>query len=430
MNLRTKYLVKSLKKLWYVPILLLAMAIMMIRTLLMARLLSLEAFGEFSFGLLVSSSFNMLNCLGLQIILQRDLPIMILRHHEKSGAILLSQCLIVSSVSGCLIFLVIFISNILTLEIPAKFMLIGLLHGLVQQIFLIATTESRSRGQPIRYSLQYLARSSGIIAVGGLIASATGSAFLTLVAETLVVIITIQRLLVAVYHNASIKFTHALYLAIRKLPNIQWKASIWLFLASSTTFLMFNIDRWIASHTFNKEDFGLYTFAGTILIVGQMIQSLINTTVFPMLVRRNATFGKVRTYFLSLKISGILFCAWAVLSIAIWLIMNYGFIHIFPKYQNIQSLLPYFMVTASFRIAGIWSSFLIITGNNIQLFTLKMFTITFSIILWIFYIHFFHTNIISLGNLAVFSGVLSISDYLVTMAASWQTTFRKQPQAL
>ncbi|KAI9135234.1 lipopolysaccharide biosynthesis protein [Acaryochloris sp. CCMEE 5410] len=403
---------------------------MMARTLLMARLLSLEAFGEFSFGLLVSSSFNMLNCLGLQIILQRDLPIMILRHHEKSGAILLSQCLIVSSVSGCFIFLVIFIANILTLEIPTKFMLIGLLHGLVQQIFLIATTESRSRGQPTRYSLQYLARSSGIIVVGGLIASATGSAFLTLVAETSVVIITIHRLLVSVYRNASIKFTHALHLAIRKLPNIQWKASIWLFLASSTTFLMFNIDRWIASHTFNKEDFGLYTFAGTILIVGQMIQSLINTTVFPMLVRRNATFGKVHTYFLSLKISGILFCAWAVLSIAIWLIMNYGFIHIFPKYQNIQALLPYFMVTASFRIAGIWSSFLIITGNNIQLFTLKMFTITFSIILWIFYIHFFHTNIISLGNLAVFSGVLSISDYLVTMATSWQTTFRKQPQTL
>lgn len=107
MNLRTKYSVQSLQKLWYVPILLLAMSIMMARTLLMARLLSLEAFGEFSFGLLVSSSFNMLNCLGLQIILQRDLPIMILRHHEKSGAILLSQCLIVSSVSGCFIFLVI-----------------------------------------------------------------------------------------------------------------------------------------------------------------------------------------------------------------------------------------------------------------------------------------------------------------------------------
>ncbi|MGR3276553.1 lipopolysaccharide biosynthesis protein [Acaryochloris marina NIES-2412] len=428
MNLRTKYSIKSLKKIWYVPILLIAMGIMMIRTLLMARLLSIEAFGEFSFGLLVSSSFNMLNCLGLQIILQRDLPMMILRHHEKAGALLLSQCLIVSSACGCLIFFIIFITNILAFDIQVKFMLAGLLHGLAQQIFLIATTESRSRGQPVRYSLQYLAKSSGIIAIGGLIASTTGSAFLTLVAETLVVIITIQKLLVSVYRNASIKFIHALHLAIRKLPNLQWKASIWLFLASSTTFLMFNIDRWIASHTFNKADFGLYTFAGIILIVGQMIQSLVNTTVFPMLVRHNATFGKVHTYFLSLKISGSLFFAWAMLSIAIWLIMNYGFIHIFPKYQNIKPLLPWFMVIASFRIAGVWSSFLIIIGNNIQLFILKISTITCSILLWTLYIYAFHTNIINLTNLAAFSGVLSICDYLVTMAAAWQTTYKREPQ--
>jgi len=46
------------RKLWYIPILVVAMALMMLRLLVAARLLSIEEFGYFSIGILVSSTFS------------------------------------------------------------------------------------------------------------------------------------------------------------------------------------------------------------------------------------------------------------------------------------------------------------------------------------------------------------------------------------
>ncbi|HVZ37581.1 MAG TPA: hypothetical protein VG963_34405, partial [Polyangiaceae bacterium] len=61
------------------------MALMLARTLVIARLLEVRDFGEFSAGLLVSNMLGMLGCVGAYPLLQRDLPVLMARHRARRG---------------------------------------------------------------------------------------------------------------------------------------------------------------------------------------------------------------------------------------------------------------------------------------------------------------------------------------------------------
>src|SRR5690349_14433188 len=83
---------KILREFWYAPLLAAAMALMMGRLLILARLLRVEEFGALSGALLVSGTFCMLGCLGLQSMLQRDWPVFIVHKRERRGLVLAAQC--------------------------------------------------------------------------------------------------------------------------------------------------------------------------------------------------------------------------------------------------------------------------------------------------------------------------------------------------
>ena len=85
------------RQLWYAPVLTLAMGLMFVRSLVMARLLDVEAFGQYSAGILVSATFCMLGCLGLQSMLQREWPVHLVRGRERSGPVRAAQCHLVAT---------------------------------------------------------------------------------------------------------------------------------------------------------------------------------------------------------------------------------------------------------------------------------------------------------------------------------------------
>src|SRR5689334_7988913 len=131
------------------------MGVMLLRLLLMAHLLPLSEFAAYSLGLLISSSFCMLGCLGLQSVLQRDLPVLIVRRRERVGATICLQCVVVASACAVLAWIGISLcgSASLTLGAAAPVASIGILHGLAQQVFLVATVESRSRRETMRFAI-------------------------------------------------------------------------------------------------------------------------------------------------------------------------------------------------------------------------------------------------------------------------------------
>src|SRR5450759_2430383 len=127
-----------LRQLWYVPLLSFAMGLMMVRILVMAKILDVPSFAQYSAGLLASSTFCMLGCFGLYPLLQRELPMQIVRHREQMGAVLLVQCLLVATacaVVGILLAAV----GVSVMGLSPFLLAIGVLHGLSQQVFLSVT---------------------------------------------------------------------------------------------------------------------------------------------------------------------------------------------------------------------------------------------------------------------------------------------------
>src|SRR5688572_29095745 len=88
------------RQLWYAPVLAVATALMMLRLFALAALLDIPNFAQVGVGLLVSSTFTMLACLGLQSVLQRDMPVMFVRGRERAARVLLAQCVVAAYASA------------------------------------------------------------------------------------------------------------------------------------------------------------------------------------------------------------------------------------------------------------------------------------------------------------------------------------------
>src|SRR5438094_432985 len=122
---------RSARQLWYAPVLALATALMMVRLFALARLLDIPNFAQLSAALLVSTTFTMLGCLGLQSLLQRDMPIMFVRGRERAARVLLAQSVVVAYASALVAMLAAFVVP-LDFGSPANLVVLGIVHGLSQ----------------------------------------------------------------------------------------------------------------------------------------------------------------------------------------------------------------------------------------------------------------------------------------------------------
>jgi O-antigen/teichoic acid export membrane protein len=351
-----------LRQIWYVPLLGLAMGVMLARMLVMARLLDLTGFAQFSLGLLVSSTFCMLACLGLQPLLQREMPVHFVRRRERAAAVLVAQCLLVAASTAAL--LAAAVAGLAWTGIPALTLGVGLLHGLSQQVFVVATVESRSRGDPVRFARQNLARALVVLVAGAAVASLAQSALLALAAEALVSLALSAGVLARVFATARLAAPAAAEVGRRRLAKLPWRAAAALLALSVVAFGLANADRWIAARELDARAFAQYAFAWMVLMVAQSAQTVVNAAVFPMLARRHAINGSSRAFSVAARISaGSLFLALALAAPAWWLAVL-AIDRAFPSYADSSPLIGVFIFSAAFRISDFWSSFLVITGRE------------------------------------------------------------------
>lgn len=351
----------------YAPVLVLAMGMMLVRILIMARLLPVDQFAVYSLGLLISTSFCMLGCLGLQPLLQRELPIQIIRGRERAGVISSTQCIVVATVSA------------VVLALPAawwgtwsgltvQLAPLGLFHGLSQQVFLIATVESRSRGATMRFAQGNLARAIGVIVAGVLAVTLGGEGGAVLMTEAVVSIAAAATLWYAHVRTASMEWMGTVTLAMRRLPRKRWRAAFSLMSVMMLSVVMMNADRWIAAEVFTTSQFAQYSFAWIVLMVAHSTQAVINASVFPRLAHRFATDGSQAAFRLAAQTSVSLAAVGALAVMPAWAALNGAIRGWFPVYEPSLVLMPAFLLVAILRVSDFWSSYLIIVGREAHLF--------------------------------------------------------------
>jgi O-antigen/teichoic acid export membrane protein len=413
-----------LRQLWYLPLLALAMGLMLLRLLLMARLLDVPGFAAFSAGVLVSTTFGMLACLGLQPMLLRDLSIQIVKRRQRPGLVLLAQCVLVASacaVAG----LIAALTGLAAAGLPSSLFAVAVLHGFTQQVFLVATIESRSRGLPVRFAWQNLIRSLAVLGVGGSVAMLTGAAFWVLTVEALVTLALAQWTLQRIFRAARLPATLVYRLALRRLPRLNWRSAGALMSVTIVSFMLINADRWLAAEVLSVNQFAQYGFVWMVLMVAQSVQAVINAVVFPMLARRFGANGRRAAFDLSARASCAALVSGALAAVPLALALDAVVARWFAEYRSAMQLLPWLLAVAVLRVADFWTSYLMVVGLEARLLRLMLFSGLASVIAWLAFVRPWSGSALELADVAALALLLAATSFAAAALASWRVAARQ-----
>lgn len=418
MKFSTAVTPQRLRQLWYVPLLGLAMGLILVRTLVMAKLLDIPSFAQFSGGLLVSSTFSMLGGLGLYYLLQREMPVQIIRGRERAAASLLMQSLFAATACA-LTGLVLVAAGVAFGGLGPSILAIGIIHGLSQQVFLTATVESRSRGLPLTFSLQMLVRAVIVLAVSMGVGILLQSAGAVLMAEAIVSLLLTNKILKGVWKRARVGAALVFRLAVRRMRRVRWSSAMMLLAVGSMGFLLMNIDRWAAVRLLQPIDFAYYAFAWMVLMVAQSMQAVINASVYPMLARRFASTGRAASFRIAAGASIGLLLACAITFWPAYWLMNAVVMRWFPAYAESRSIFGLFMMVAALRLSDFWSSHLLIVGQERRLLLVNFTTGTIVFAGWFYLFASGVNGSVEIRVLAWLAVALALTSYLATAVTAW-----------
>lgn len=415
------------RQLWYAPVLALAMGLMLMRLLIMARMLDVTSFAAYSAALLVSSSFLMLGCLGLQTLLQRELPMLIVRHREYAGGVLLVQSALVATGCSAVGAAAVLLTQFSLAGLTPSLLVIALIHGLSLQLFLVATVDSRSRGQTLRYANQNLFRALLLLPSGGAIVAFGGGVTAVLVTEAVSSLLLASWLLTKQLHAIPMRLPAATRLALRRLPFVAWRSALALLAVSFFSFLVINADRWLAAQNLQVAEFAQYSFAWTLLMVAQSVQVVINASLFPLLARCFASQGGRTAYSTAVRVSLGLLTLSALMALPLWVILDYFISRWFVAYEEARSLLPVFLIVAVLRVSDFWSSYVLVVGREGRLLVLNFISASVAAVLWMLSVRF-QANSLNINQVALLALLLAAISYAVSAWAAWHCSkaFGKQ----
>jgi O-antigen/teichoic acid export membrane protein len=357
----------------------LALGVMFARIPLAARVLDITEFGLFSVGMLLSSSFCMLGCFGFYLLLQRDLPMLIVKRRRIRGAVMLRQTLLLA-VAGfaCLLPL----SFVSFFSVSPIFFAVSLFNGLAQQMFLVVTLQSRSEGQSMRFATENFVRAMAVILVISLSSMMSGDAALMLLAEAVITFAISTKILIVLCRQGRVSTIALWVVAAKGLIKLRWATPLTLLATGVVGFIMMNADRWLAADLLGHDQFALYAFAGIVLLLAQSVQSMINVSVFPHLAQSYAISGKIATGRKALRYSMVVLVSSFCLSLPAYWLAGYAIDALFPNYGMSMQFLGWFLIIASLRMADFLTSFLIIAGNEACLLAINVAAVGFSVLVW------------------------------------------------
>lgn len=419
MSWKSRLTPHRMRQLWYAPLLVLAMGLMMLRMLVMARVLDVQAFAQFSGGMLISSTFCMLGGLGLQPMLQREWPAQIVRGQELRALMRASQSHLVAVatlVIGCL-------AAGLGLSPPgmsAGLLAVGLLHGLSHQVFLVSTVESRSRGDALRFSWQNLIRAIAALGLSVGAALLTGSAQAALAIDALVTLALSLEYTRRSFAHVRLGIRPTIILAARQLRTVPWRSALTMMLVLTASFATLNADRWIASAVLDVAGFAQYSFAWIVLAIAQAAQVIVNASVFPLVARRFAEQGRPAAFRVCWLASGGVLAAGVVAGVGCLVLLPLVVSRWYPQYVDSLVLLPWFLAVAILRASDFWSSFMLICGLESSLLRINLVGTALVLAGWALLVRPWGRSPLAMEHVAGLALALTVLLFVAIAGASWR----------
>jgi O-antigen/teichoic acid export membrane protein len=331
------------------------------------------------------------------------------------------------AIQTCLIALVIFLLGVVVVKINlfglfenTNIALAGILHGLSQQLFLIATLESRSRGSLSRYSLQNLSRGLLVLIAGFCVAYTTGSALFSLLVEAILSILLSGKFLFHSLQLPRLRLHLIAHLALRRMSKIPWATASILMFNGIVSFLLLSGDRWVASALLDLPNFALYSFAWMVILLASSIQALINASAFPMIAKNYAQYSREKIFIdcfkLSLRVATISLIVSVILYFSLWFLIP----KFFPAYTESRKLILIFLGISILRVSDFFSSFLIICNYGKNLLAINILSIGIAAIIYLGLIAHYGVKVLGATEIAYVTLATTLIFYLLLISQSWK----------
>jgi len=412
------------RQLWYVPTLALAMGVTMLRLLVMARLLSVSAFASYSAGLLMSSTFCMVSCLGLQSLLQREWPVFVLHGQHRHAAVRVAQCCLLLVAAAALLMPLAWFSDASAVMTPLLVM-VGVLHGVAQQTFLVASMGSRSAGDALGYSRRQLVRSALAFIGAVAVAAWLGRPLFVLLFEAILAVALSSGMLRSVLKHARLGCEATLRLAIRRARRIPWRASLLSMAVMLTAFAIMNVDRWVAAHELATPAFAQYSFVAILLALAQAAQGLINASVYPLLARRRAEQGQAAVFRICIRLTVALAVVGMMLTVPTVTAVRFAVATWYPDYQPVLTLVPIVTLVGLLRICDFSSSYLMVIGREERMLAMNVLTLVGGGGSWLLWVRAGSDAAVTLPQLVGLAAALSVVSTVATTITAWGLNTRQ-----
>lgn len=405
------------------------MALALVRLLAYARILAVEEFGVFSAGVLISSSFCMLGCFGLMPMLQREWPTCMVHGQHRRAWVRAAQCFTVATAASA-IFIMASATGWSVAGMKGGALVLAIVYGLAQQLFLIVTTESRSAGNALQYAWQQFARGVALAAGGVLLALGGGGAIELIAFEAGITIVSVLVITARGVKTQSSSVWLIWSVAMHRLRHVSWATALTMMSVMLVSFAMVNIDRWLASNLLDAGTFGLYSFAAITLAVAQACQALINASGYPLIARRYAAEGSTGAIRVSMRLSAFVATAGLCLLIPIAWIGQIAVERGYPDYAVVGSLVPWLAAIGLLRMADFWSSFLIIGGHEVTVLRLNGMSLVAALIAWSFWAFYFPGSTSSPASFVVLAGLVTAFGASATFIAAQRIALKHRAHAV
>lgn len=364
-----------MKNIFYAPILILSALILMFRFLYVAKFLNPEQYATYSFIILISSTYTIFSTFGIQSVLQRDMPILFYNKRNIHANTLLMKSLIVNlfvfSIFTIISLLIFLLSN------SHQEIIFGILHGFTQQLFLLLSTESRSKLELNRLSFQNLSRAISVLIINTLIVNLSTSPYILILCESIVSIALSVYIYLKIYNGRLYKYW---LISIKTIQNLPWKSGFLFMLIAIISFSSANLDRWIASIYLSKLDFGIYSFYWNIITIASSLQVIVNTALYPYMSKKYVQFGSLYilklTLYISIGLASLLFFTSDILIYLLEIIIS----HFFSLYASNTDIIIIFIFSSIFIFSNYLSSFLFVIGKEGYVFYIAIITMTLNMI--------------------------------------------------
>jgi O-antigen/teichoic acid export membrane protein len=263
------------------------------------------------------------------------------------------------------------------------------------------------------------------LSIGLVVAKASNSALLCLVAEALVSFALVQTAIRTVFLRAPIRMRAAFSLALRRLQHLRWRSAAALLSVALVSFALLNADRWIAAEILTGPKFAQYTFAWTALVIAQSFQAVINTSLHTVIARRFASYGRRTAYRISAQASCVLLVGGAVLAVPAWLVLDASIVRWFSEYDAARILLPLFLGIAVVRVSDFWSSFMVVLGLEALLLRLNVVAVIGAALVWLIIVRPWSSPPRELWEFGLLAALLTLANYSATAIACWYVSKRE-----